>query len=51
MGQATERSRLEKVRNDLLAKKREWDDAASRLTKLQAERAESLKKLPELRDA
>ncbi len=51
MGQATERSRLEKVRNGLLAKKRERDDAAARLTKLQTERAALLKKLSELRDA
>ena len=51
MGQATERSRLEKARNDLLAKKRERDDAVSRLTKLQTERAALLKKLSELRDA
>lgn len=51
MGQATERSRLEKVRNGLLAKKRERDEAISRLTKLQAERAALLKKLSELRDA
>ncbi len=51
MGQATERSRLEKVRNGLLAKKRERDDALTRLTKLQAERAALLRKLSELRDA
>jgi len=51
MGQASERSRLEKVRNDLLARKRERDDAAAQLVKLEAERAALVKKLSELRDA
>lgn len=51
MGEATERSRLEKVRNDLLAKKRERDDASTQLVKLEAERAVLVKRLSELRDA
>ncbi len=51
MGQATERSRLEKVRNGLLAKKRDRDEAVTRLTKLHADRANLLRKLSELRDA
>lgn len=50
MGQATERSRLEKVRNGLLAKKRERDEAMAKLTKLQTDRASLLRKLSELRD-
>jgi len=50
LGQATERSTLEKRRNELLAKKRERDEATTRLTKLQAERATLLQKLSELRD-
>ncbi len=51
MGQATERSRLEKTRNDLLVKKRERDDAAAQLAKLEEVRAMLVKKLSELRDA
>jgi ABC-type lipoprotein export system ATPase subunit len=51
MGQATERSRLEKARNDLLAKKRERDEAAERLNKLQDDRVELMKRLSEHRDA
>lgn len=50
MSQATERSRLEKARNSLLIKRREQEDAKSRLAKLQAIRLELLKKLSELRD-
>ncbi len=51
LGQATERSRLEKAQNDLLAKKRERDDAATRLAKLQTERTALLQNLSELRDS
>ena len=51
MGQATERSRLEKVRNGLLAKKRDRDDDVTRLTKLHADSTSLLRKLSELRDA
>lgn len=50
LGKATERSRLEKARNELLAKKRERDEAAGRLAKLQTERTTLLGKLSELRD-
>ena len=51
LGQATERSHLEKVRNGLLMKKRERDEATERLAKLQAERTVLLRKLSEVRDA
>jgi len=51
LGQATERSRLERVRNDLLAKKCEREDAAIRLAKLQDNRSALLGTLSELRDA
>ena len=51
MGQATERSRLEKARNSLLAKRQEREEAIARLAKLQSEREALLKSLSELRDA
>jgi ABC-type lipoprotein export system ATPase subunit/predicted nucleic acid-binding Zn-ribbon protein len=50
MGQATERSRLEKLRNDLLAKKRLRDETSEKLAQLQTARAELLQRLSELRD-
>ena len=51
MGQETERAKLEKRRNDLLAKKRERGDAATRLAQLQGDRTRLMQKLSELRDA
>jgi len=51
MGQATERSRLEKLRNDLLAKKRLRDETAEKLAQLQTARAALLGRLSELRDS
>ena len=50
MGQATERSTLEKRRNELLAKKSEREDIAARLARLQTDRAAFLRKLSDLRD-
>ncbi|MGE4157855.1 MAG: AAA family ATPase [Planctomycetota bacterium] len=49
-GKATERSRLEKVRNDLLAKKREHDDLAQRVNVLRGQRTALIQKLSEHRD-
>jgi len=51
MGQANERSNLEKRRNELLAKTREREDATQKLERLQEERVASLRTLSELRDA
>lgn len=49
-GQATERTRLEKSRNDLLAKQREKDHLLEQIVALQGERAALMTKLSELRD-
>jgi ABC-type lipoprotein export system ATPase subunit/predicted nucleic acid-binding Zn-ribbon protein len=49
-GQASERTRLEKSRNDLLAKQREKDHLLEQIVVLQRERAALAKKLSELRD-
>jgi DNA repair exonuclease SbcCD ATPase subunit len=50
-GKATERARLEKVRNDLLAKKREHDDLVRKVDALREQRKALLQKLSEHRDA
>jgi len=49
MGQATERTKLEKQHNDLQAKKRELEDAQAKLKKMESDRESLLKKLTELR--
>ena len=49
-GKATERARLEKLRNDLLAKQRKRDHLTEQLTALQGQRAKLLQQLSELRD-
>ena len=50
-GKATERARLERVRNDLLAKKREHDDLVRKVDALREQRTTLLQKLSEHRDA
>jgi len=49
-GQALERSRLEKLRNDLMAKRRTRDETQARLTRLTREREQLLRQLSELRN-
>lgn len=49
-GQATERSRLEKMKNDLLGKQRQRDALIEKQSGLQRERTQLLQKLSELRD-
>jgi len=49
-GKAAERHRLEKLRNDLLAKQREREQLIEQLKILRAERAKLLQQLSELRD-
>ncbi|MCC5828562.1 MAG: AAA family ATPase [Phycisphaeraceae bacterium] len=49
-GQATERSRLEKMKNDLLDKQRQRDTLMEKQSGLQRERTQLLQKLSELRD-
>jgi ABC-type lipoprotein export system ATPase subunit len=49
-GQAAERSRLEKARNDLLAKQRTRDELLAQLETLQTKRRELLRQLSTLRD-
>ena len=49
-GKAAERHRLEKLRNDLLAKQRERDQLLEQLKVLREERAKLLQQLSELRD-
>ena len=49
-GQAAERSNLEKMKNDLLAKQRERDALIEKQAALQRERTQLLQKLSELRD-
>lgn len=49
-GQAQERSRLEKMKNDLLLKQRQRDELMQRQSTLQRERGELLQRLSELRD-
>lgn len=49
-GKATERSRLEKLRNALLAKRRESDELTERLKTIQKARTELTQRLSELRD-
>lgn len=49
-GQAAERSRLEKARNELLAKQHNRDDLANQLKSLQAKRQTMLQQLSVLRD-
>ncbi len=49
-GQAAERNRLDRVRNDLLLKQRQKDDAAQKLAKLREKRTELMGRLSELRD-
>jgi len=49
-GKAAERHRLEKLRNDLLAKQRERDQLLDQLKILREERAKLLQQLSELRD-
>jgi ABC-type lipoprotein export system ATPase subunit len=50
-GQATERSNLERMRNDLLAKQRQRDALIEKQTALQRDRTQLLQKLSELRDS
>jgi len=50
-GQAAERSRLEKMKNDLLAKQRQRDAIIEKQAGLQKERTQLLQKLSELRDS
>lgn len=50
-GQAAERSRLEKMKNDLLAKQQQRDAIIEKQTGLQRERTQLLQKLSELRDS
>jgi ABC-type lipoprotein export system ATPase subunit len=50
-GQAAERSRLEKMKNDLLAKQRQRDAIIEKQAGLQRERTQLLQKLSELRDS
>ncbi|MGQ9648542.1 MAG: AAA family ATPase [Phycisphaerae bacterium] len=50
-GKAAERHRLEKLRNDLLAKQRERDQLLEQLKALRDERTRLLRQLSELRDA
>ena len=49
-GRAAERSRLERLRSELLAKRREHDDLVAKLKKLRTERAGLLDRLSDLRD-
>lgn len=49
-GQAAERAKLERLRNDLLAKKRLREETAGKLAKLQQDRQALLGALSELRD-
>ena len=49
-GQATERSNLERMKNDLIAKQRQRDVLIEKQTGLQRERNQLLQKLSELRD-
>ena len=49
-GQAAERSRLEKARNELLAKQRNRDELVTQLDALQTKRREMLRQLSTLRD-
>jgi len=49
-GQAAERSRLEKMKNDLLGKQRQRDALIEKQSGLQRERTQLLQKLSELRD-
>ena len=49
-GQATERSNLERMKNELLAKQRERDALIEKQATLQRERSQLLQKLSELRD-
>ncbi len=49
-GKAAERSRLERTRNDLMAKQREQDQLLEQLQCLQNERTKLLQQLSELRD-
>lgn len=49
-GQALERSRLEKLRNDLLAKRRTRDEAQAKLNRLSRERDQLLRQLSDLRN-
>lgn len=49
-GQATERSNLERMKNDLLAKQRQRDALIEKQAALQRQRNELLQKLSELRD-
>ena len=49
-GQALERSRLEKLRNDLLAKQRTRDEAKVKLARQQRDREQLLRQLSELRN-
>lgn len=48
--QALERSRLEKLRNDLLAKRKTRDETQAKLTRLSREREQLLRQLSELRN-
>lgn len=50
-GKATERSRLEKLRNDLLAKKREHEELGQQLVTLRTQRTALIQNLSEHRDA
>ena len=50
MEQATERARLERLRNDLLAKTRNLEETDLRLGELRRQRASLLERLSELRD-
>lgn len=50
MEQATERAQLQRVRNDLLAKKRVLEEVTGQLIAARASRAKSLERLSELRD-
>jgi hypothetical protein len=49
-GQATERSQLERMKNNLLAKRRQRDQLIDKQAMLQRERTQHLQKLSELRD-
>lgn len=49
-GQAAERSNLERMKNDLLAKQRERDSLVEKQATLQRERTQLLQRLSELRD-
>jgi len=49
-GEAAERAQLERLRNDLLAKKRLRDETAEQLRELESQRDELLARLSELRD-